>query len=191
MLERYVLGTLEEDARTVLRAQVIADPNVFAEVREVELDLLDAATRDPVSAEGEIAEAHARAEDAVRVALVALREAFAAWWTHVRIWPAAAVWLAIAMVSLTFSPRSALDLDSAASFTPAATAQSTVAELDAALSDAQGSRGMARPLGQPFLRIDFSLSSGRLNAFVTVPSGMFAGLWSLEIDSVQATRRQP
>lgn len=42
VFEHYLLGTLEEDARVVLRARLIADPNTLAEMREIELDLLDA-----------------------------------------------------------------------------------------------------------------------------------------------------
>lgn len=43
--ERYLLGTLDEDARTRVREEAIRDPDAFAELREVELDLLDAAAR--------------------------------------------------------------------------------------------------------------------------------------------------
>jgi hypothetical protein len=41
--ERYLLGTLDEHERTAVREAVIRDPDASAELREVELDLLDAA----------------------------------------------------------------------------------------------------------------------------------------------------
>lgn len=41
--ERYLLGTLDEQERAQVREAVIRDPDAFAELREVELDLLDAA----------------------------------------------------------------------------------------------------------------------------------------------------
>jgi hypothetical protein len=42
VFEHFLLNTLEEDARVVLRARLITDPNTLAEMREVEFDLLDA-----------------------------------------------------------------------------------------------------------------------------------------------------
>src|SRR5690349_18202046 len=41
--ERYLLGTLDERERESVREAVIRDPDACAELREVELDLLDAA----------------------------------------------------------------------------------------------------------------------------------------------------
>jgi hypothetical protein len=41
--ERYLLGTLDEQERASVREAVIRDPDAYAELREMELDLLDAA----------------------------------------------------------------------------------------------------------------------------------------------------
>lgn len=41
--ERYLLGTLDEHDRESVREAVIRDPDAYAELREIELDLLDAA----------------------------------------------------------------------------------------------------------------------------------------------------
>jgi hypothetical protein len=50
MVERYLLGTLDEAAAAELRARIIADEAVFDEVREVELDLLDDLARGTLDA---------------------------------------------------------------------------------------------------------------------------------------------
>jgi hypothetical protein len=258
VLERYVLGTLEEDARAVLRAQVIADPNVFAEIREIELDLLDAAARDTLAAGRDVAAARQRLAAARPLPSAGTRRAWtlstalavrtsarerpapdapsplplpsqsraprrgwtaASLWTQVRIWPAAAVWLAIAIVSLRLSQGAAPDsattparltastsspADSAAAPPPApVTAADAVANVpnvpDAGAPSAPAAARAAADASTraSFLRIDLTLSGGRLNAIVTSPSGMFAGVWSLEIDSgterhsVPVTGRHP
>jgi hypothetical protein len=108
-----------------------------------------------------------------------LRRAVAAIWAQVRIWPAAAVWLAIAVVSLPFSHNlapnvaSTPDVASTSTFVPARLSTSAAPPADAP---------PAAPTRAPFLRIDLTLSPGHLNAIVT-SSGMFTGVWSLEIDS--------
>jgi hypothetical protein len=43
--ERYLLGTLDDRERAAVREVLIHDPDAFAEMREIELDLLDAAAR--------------------------------------------------------------------------------------------------------------------------------------------------
>lgn len=49
-LERYLLGELDEAERQAVREEAIVDPDVFAELREVEIDLLDAAARGTLDA---------------------------------------------------------------------------------------------------------------------------------------------
>jgi hypothetical protein len=51
LVQRYLLGTLDEAAAAELRAGIIADESVFDEVREVELDLLDDLARGTLDAE--------------------------------------------------------------------------------------------------------------------------------------------
>jgi hypothetical protein len=51
LVQRYLLGTLDEAAAAELRAGIIADESVFDEVREMELDLLDDLARGTLDAE--------------------------------------------------------------------------------------------------------------------------------------------
>jgi hypothetical protein len=51
LVQRYLLGTLDEAAAAELRARIIADESVFDEVREVEIDLLDDLARGTLDAE--------------------------------------------------------------------------------------------------------------------------------------------
>lgn len=50
-LERYLLGGLDEASRQAIREEAIVDPDVHAELREIEVDLLDAAARGTLDAD--------------------------------------------------------------------------------------------------------------------------------------------
>jgi hypothetical protein len=50
-LERYLLGTLDETDRQQVREEAIVNPDVHAELREIEIDLLDAAARGTLDAD--------------------------------------------------------------------------------------------------------------------------------------------
>jgi hypothetical protein len=225
---------------------------VFSEVREIELDLLDAAARAALDAERRIeaerqrlaatqpafSQGTRRAWTLSRALALASRtaprdssEQRGAWrwlpraiprragvprtplvaapslWTELRIWPAAAVWLAIAVVSLPLPRWSGPPPDSisiadsreagSARITPqpssAADASLAPSAAPSAATSASLPASPASPIGvaAPFLRIDLTLSSGSLNAILTSPSGMFTGVWSLEIDNDMRRRRAP
>jgi hypothetical protein len=51
LVQRYLLGTLDEAAAVELRARIVTDESVFDEVREVEIDLLDDLARGTLDAE--------------------------------------------------------------------------------------------------------------------------------------------